>query len=415
MRNSVLETFAHAIRSASMRMRRAIGAIANRGLLPLAFWIGAGALAGTCVVGCAGSSAVNYPVEVQISGNAPGSALKFSIYVNSESDFFLYGNGGTLPNFYLTNGESYEAGILGSPEGENCEISGDGGMGTVNNAPVLITVSCSLSSYSISGTVTGLLPGNQLVIQDNGADNYTVSADGQFTFPTPIQSGSSYAVTVLSQTAAMPQNCTVTNGSGGVGPSAAIQGNLVISCGEIDHLARTQGDSLMKARSLNHLGEALRKRGNFAAAAASYEDALVAARAVGSPGTIAMIACNFGRLLVAEGAVKHARDLLREALVISLENHVLGLIQSMFEAGAGLAFLSGKPRLAARLHGAALDRMRESGARREPVDEEFIAPLMQRARETLGSAAFDSEETIGRGMGIDAGLLELDSWMKQGG
>ena len=150
---------------------------------------------------------------------------------------------------------------------------------------------------------------------------------------------------------------------------------------EIDHLARTQGDSLMKARSLNHLGEALRRRGNFAAAAASYEDALVAARAVGSPGTIAMIACNFGRLLVAEGAVKDARDLLREALVISLENHVLGLIQSVFEAGAGLAFLSGKPRLAARLHGAALARMRESGARREPVDEEFIAPLMQRARD----------------------------------
>ena len=183
---------------------------------------------------------------------------------------------------------------------------------------------------------------------------------------------------------------------------------------EIEHLAQTRGDSLMKARSLNHLGEGFRRLDNYAPATAHYENALVAARDAGNPSTIAMIACNFGRLLVTVGATDRARHLLREALVICLDNHVPGLLPSLFDFGAGLALLSREPMRAARLYGAANSRLREFGQRREPVDEAFIAPLIRRAREQMGNKAFDSEEASGRCMDLDDGLIELEDCVNQG-
>ena len=181
---------------------------------------------------------------------------------------------------------------------------------------------------------------------------------------------------------------------------------------EIERLARSLNDDVLLARSLNHLGEQQRARGNHAAAARHYEDALVAGRRTGHPGTTAVLACNFGRLCVAVGAADKARALLREALKLALDNELRGMAQHLFEVGAGLAVLVGDIHVAARLNGTALRRMRDSGARREPVDEEFIAPLLRRARESLGDAAYDSAEAAGQALGIDGGLRELETWLR---
>jgi len=68
------------------------------------------------------------------------------------------------------------------------------------------------ATYTIGGTVSGLT-GAGLVLQDNGSNNLTVSANAtSFTFATSVKSGSAYSVTVLTQPAS--QNCTVTGGSG---------------------------------------------------------------------------------------------------------------------------------------------------------------------------------------------------------
>src|SRR5215468_6977547 len=48
-------------------------------------------------------------------------------------------------------------------------------------------------SFSVGGTVSGLT--GAVVLQDNGGDDLTIPADGQFTFATKVASGSSYAVT----------------------------------------------------------------------------------------------------------------------------------------------------------------------------------------------------------------------------
>jgi hypothetical protein len=70
-------------------------------------------------------------------------------------------------------------------------------------------------AYAVGGTVSGLINGG-LVLQNNGGDNLTISANGQFTFPTSLVAGSSYAVTAVTQPSTPPQNCTVTAGTGTV-------------------------------------------------------------------------------------------------------------------------------------------------------------------------------------------------------
>ena len=63
-------------------------------------------------------------------------------------------------------------------------------------------------SFTVVGTVSGL--SGSVVLQDNGGDDVTVSADGSFTFPTALAAGAAYGVTVATQPAG--QACTVTDG-----------------------------------------------------------------------------------------------------------------------------------------------------------------------------------------------------------
>jgi hypothetical protein len=64
------------------------------------------------------------------------------------------------------------------------------------------------------------------VLQDNGGDNLTLTANGTFTFATPLASGTAYNVTV--QTSPTGQTCTVTSGTGTIG-SANIT-NVTVTC-----------------------------------------------------------------------------------------------------------------------------------------------------------------------------------------
>ncbi len=70
--------------------------------------------------------------------------------------------------------------------------------------------------YTIGGTVSGL-SGSGLVLQDNGGDSKTITANGAFTFATPLSFGAMYSVTVKTEPSSPAQTCTVTNGSGTMG------------------------------------------------------------------------------------------------------------------------------------------------------------------------------------------------------
>jgi hypothetical protein len=82
------------------------------------------------------------------------------------------------------------------------------------------------TAYTIGGTVSGLGVGKSVVLQNNGGNDRTVSADGAFTFTTSVASGGTYAVTVLTQP--VLQTCTVANASGTV--SGANITNVTVTC-----------------------------------------------------------------------------------------------------------------------------------------------------------------------------------------
>ena len=64
--------------------------------------------------------------------------------------------------------------------------------------------------YTVGGTVAGL--NGTLALQNNDGNSRTVSADGSFTFATPLANGAAYNTTVSRQP--QKQTCTVNNGSG---------------------------------------------------------------------------------------------------------------------------------------------------------------------------------------------------------
>ena len=74
-------------------------------------------------------------------------------------------------------------------------------------------MACATATLSVGGAVSGL-QGTGLVLQDNGGDNVTITASGNFTFPTLLLPGATYAVTILTQPNTPAQACTVSNGTG---------------------------------------------------------------------------------------------------------------------------------------------------------------------------------------------------------
>ena len=77
-----------------------------------------------------------------------------------------------------------------------------------NGTDPLIANTC----YSISGNITGLT--GTVVLQNNGGDDLTLSADSSFTFATELMNLQDYNVTVLTQPSG--QTCIVSNGTGTV-------------------------------------------------------------------------------------------------------------------------------------------------------------------------------------------------------
>ncbi len=88
------------------------------------------------------------------------------------------------------------------------------------------------NTFAVDVTVLGLWgTGGGLVLTDNNNDALPVTANGTFQFPTLIQSGGSYSVTVQTQPPSPAQTCAVTGGSGTVTNSAV---NVSVDCGHAE-------------------------------------------------------------------------------------------------------------------------------------------------------------------------------------
>jgi hypothetical protein len=103
-------------------------------------------------------------------------------------------------------GSSYAAVVGSQPLGQVCTVQN--GIGTVSGIVDNIVVSCTTNSYTVGGSVVGLLAGRSVALQLNGGTPLTMNGNSDFTFASSVNSGSNYAVTVSSQPSG--QTCTVT-------------------------------------------------------------------------------------------------------------------------------------------------------------------------------------------------------------
>ena len=124
----------------------------------------------------------------------------------------------------LAGGAAYNVTVKTNPSGQTCSVAN--GSGTIAAADVTnVAVSCAASpTYAVGGSVSGL--SGTVVLQDNGGDDLSVSANGPFTFATKLAGGAAYDVTV--KTNPSGQTCSVANGSGTIG--SADVSNVAVSC-----------------------------------------------------------------------------------------------------------------------------------------------------------------------------------------
>ena len=139
----------------------------------------------------------------------------------------------------LASGAAYSVTVKTNPSGQTCTVSN--GSGTVGSANVTsVAVSCAnVATFTVGGSVSGL--SGTVVLQDNGGDNLSVTANGPFTFATALASGAAYSVTV--NTNPSGQTCTVSAGSGTV--ASANVTSVAVSCAA--NAAGTASDNFNRA------------------------------------------------------------------------------------------------------------------------------------------------------------------------
>jgi 6-phosphogluconolactonase (cycloisomerase 2 family) len=138
----------------------------------------------------------------------------------------VYANGTyTFPGAFA-NGTTYTVDMQQQPTGQFCTVANPSG--TISGANVTnVDVNCA-ATYTIGGTVTGL-SGSGLVLQNNGGDNLSVSANGTFTFAAGLPGGAGYAVTVSTQPSGPAQTCHVLRNGSGTMTSTNVT-DVVVDC-----------------------------------------------------------------------------------------------------------------------------------------------------------------------------------------
>jgi len=151
----------------------------------------------------------------KVKGNITGLAGAGLVLQNDAgNDLPLSANGGFEFTSSVESGATYAVTVKTQPTGPSQSCVVTRGTGAVGAADVEdVSIACTTSSYTVGGTVAGKL-GAGLVLQNSAGDDLVITEDGPFTFPTSVQSGSSYLVSIKTQPSNPEQTCTVSAGSG---------------------------------------------------------------------------------------------------------------------------------------------------------------------------------------------------------
>lgn len=161
----------------------------------------------TCIVN-------EYFVGGTASGLANGNTVTLSL---GAEDLIIDSNAAFVFLNPLVDGSSYAISITSQPTQPNQTCGLVNSTGTISGENVTdVEVNCTTNQYEIGGTVTGLLSGNNLLLQNNSGDDLTISANGIFNFVTAVDDLQSYNVSILNQPSNPIQPCSLSDNSGNV-------------------------------------------------------------------------------------------------------------------------------------------------------------------------------------------------------
>lgn len=166
------------------------------------------------------------PPSYSVGGTITGLSASGLVLQDNGGDNLSPASGATTFTFstMLASGAAYAVTVMTQPAGETCTVTS--GSGTVSANVSTVAISCTVNTYSIGGSITGL-NASGLVLQDNGGDNLTVnSGNTSFTFATKLDAGAAYSVSVLTQPTG--ETCLVSSGSG---TASANVTSVALSCG----------------------------------------------------------------------------------------------------------------------------------------------------------------------------------------
>ena len=191
---------------------------------------GSGTIQSSNVTGITVSCKTKTTPTDTIGGVVVGLTGSGLVLQNGSDTVAVTANGSFVFPTAVPSGAQYSVSVLTPPikPYEDCAVlngQGTTGSSDVTNIGIVCTVNSS-ATHTISGTITGVT--GTIVLENNGRDDLTLTADGAFKFPLPIPSGSSYDVTTKSATGVLSQACTFANATGMVGDSDI--SNVAITC-----------------------------------------------------------------------------------------------------------------------------------------------------------------------------------------
>jgi 6-phosphogluconolactonase (cycloisomerase 2 family) len=146
---------------------------------------------------------------------------------NAGNDLAVAASGAFTFTTAVASGAAYAVTVKTQPTAQSCTVAtGSGTIGAANLTTVAVTCT-AIATFTVGGTISGLT-GSGLVLQNNAANDLSVSANGTFAFSTALAGGAAYAVTVKTQPSTPSQTCAVASGAGTV--AAANVTNVAVTC-----------------------------------------------------------------------------------------------------------------------------------------------------------------------------------------
>lgn len=152
---------------------------------------------------------------------------------NGGNDLPIVANGGFEFSAKVAEGAPYQVTVASQPSAPSQTCTVSGAAGTVGKGDVsTVTVNCTTNAFTLGGDVAGL-DGTLVLTADvagNASQQASLTANGQFAFPTPLPDGSAYSVSITT----MPTGSVcgfVGTTDAGTSTSGTIAGGNVTSLG----------------------------------------------------------------------------------------------------------------------------------------------------------------------------------------